>query len=71
MFLSRLAEGSIPTCTCFFAQETFCVLFLNSGKKKVGGELAIGWVEAWPIKYERLELGCSQTTVIGNSNAFK
>ena len=58
-------EGSIPTCACFHS-ENFCDLFLLpfffleiERKEKRGGKGR----EAWSVKYESIELCCSQRTI--------
>ena len=78
-------EGSIPTCIHLFSfGNLFCDLFLlflclfvclffnfflivreKRGEKGRRGE------DTWSVKYESIELSCSQRTIIINSNASK
>ena len=67
-------EGSIPTCTCFHSENffvtcfCFCsVLFLGMVREKRDGRGGQG-EDAWSVKYESIELCCSQNI---NSNASK
>ena len=60
-------EGSIPTCACFHS-ETFFVpaggflnCFLEIVREKRGGK-GRRQKDAWSLKYESIELCCSQRT---------
>ena len=70
-------EGSIPTCACFHANFfvtcscsmlffflfLFLVLSLGMVKEKRGGRLRGGQgKDAWSVKYESIDLCCSQGT---------
>ena len=65
-------ERSIPTCTCFPLENFFvtclCLfleLFLEMVREKRGGEKR----RCTPVKYESIELCCSQRTK--NDHKFK
>ena len=66
-------EGSIPTCTCFHSENFFCDLFplffcLEIVREKRGRKGRQG-EDAWSVKYESIELWCSQRT--NNHYKFK
>ena len=63
-------EGSIPTCACFHSENVFvtcsCCLFVflivfRMVREKRGGKGRQG-EDAWSVKYESIELCCSQRT---------
>ena len=67
-----LFEGSIPTCACFYSENFFvtcsfcffyCCLEIVREKRGRQGE------DAWSVKYESIELCCSQRTK--NHHKFK
>ena len=65
-------EGSIPTCTCFHSENFFvtcsCCFLLEIVREKRGGKGRQG-EDAWSVKYESIELWCSQRT--NNHYKFK
>ena len=71
-------EGSIPTCACFHSENFFVTCFcccffycfLEIVREKRGGRGGRG-EDAWSVKYESIELWCSQQAIIINSNASK
>ena len=53
-------EGSIPTCACFHSENFFDLfLLLEIVREKRGGKGRRG-EDAWSVKYESIELCCSQ-----------
>ena len=71
-------DGSIPTCACFHSENVFVtctccfflIVFLEIVREKRGGRGGRG-EDAWSVKYESIELWCSQQAIIINSNASK
>ena len=63
-------EGSIPTCACFHSENFFvtCSFFFFIVREKRGGKGRRG-EDAWSVKYESIELWCSQRT--NNHHKFK
>ena len=61
-------EGSILTCACFHSENIFvtcscCFFFLEIVREKRGGKGREG-EDAWSVKYDSIELCCSQRTKI-------
>ena len=70
-------EGSIPTCACFHSENLFVTCsccffncFLKIVREKRSGRGGRR-EDAWSVKYESIELWCSQQAIIINSNASK
>ena len=73
----QVFEGSIPTCAYFHLETFLCdlfllflffELFLEMVREKRGGRGGQG-EDAWSVKYESIELCCSQRTK--NHHKFK
>ena len=62
-------EDYIPTCACFHSENFFvtcsCCFFSEIVREKRGKE----GEDKWPVKYESIELCCSQRTK--NYHKFK